>query len=97
PSRPSFPTRRSSDLVLAHLIGRYYDGDLVAAVRQALALVKGTYGIAVVSRHEPGLIVGARLGSPLVVGVGEDGHYLASDANALRSEEHTSELQSPDH
>jgi glucosamine--fructose-6-phosphate aminotransferase (isomerizing) len=69
--------------VLAHLVGRYYHGDLVAAVRQALARVKGTYGIAVVSKHDPGLVVGARLGSPLVVGVGADGHYLASDANAL--------------
>jgi glucosamine--fructose-6-phosphate aminotransferase (isomerizing) len=69
--------------VLAHLIGHYYHGDLVEAVRQALSLVKGTYGIAVVSRYEPGVVVGARLGSPLVLGVGTDGHYLASDANAL--------------
>ncbi len=69
--------------VLAHLIGRCYHGDLVAAVRQALTLVKGAYGIAVVARSEPGLVVGARLGSPLVVGMGEDGTYLASDANAL--------------
>ena len=69
--------------VLAHLIGHYYDGDLVAAVRQALSLVKGTYGIAVIGRDDPGLIVGARLGSPLVVGVGDGGSYLASDANAL--------------
>jgi glucosamine--fructose-6-phosphate aminotransferase (isomerizing) len=42
-----------------------------------------TYGIAVISRQEPGVLVGARLGSPLVIGVGEDGNYLASDANAL--------------
>src|SRR5262249_46997652 len=42
-----------------------------------------TYGIAVMCRHEPGLIVGARLGSPLVIGIGTDGHYLASDASAL--------------
>ena len=69
--------------VLAHLISHYYHGDLVAAVRQALALVKGTYGLAVMAKAEPGLIVGARLGSPLVVGVGDDGNYLASDANAL--------------
>ena len=69
--------------VLAHLISHYYHGDLVAAVRHALALVKGTYGIAVMAKAEPGLIVGARLGSPLVVGVGDDGNYLASDANAL--------------
>jgi len=69
--------------VLAHLISHYYHGDLIAAVRQALSHVKGTYGIAVMAKSEPGLIIGARLGSPLVVGVGEDGSYLASDANAL--------------
>ncbi len=69
--------------VIAQLIGHYFHGDLVGAVKQALSLVKGTYGIAVVSKDEPGVIVGARLGSPLVVGIGEDGHYLASDANAL--------------
>jgi glucosamine--fructose-6-phosphate aminotransferase (isomerizing) len=69
--------------VLAHLVGHYYHGDLVAAVRQALARAKGTYGLAVMARAEPGLIVGARLGSPLVIGVGPDGTYLASDANAL--------------
>ena len=69
--------------VLAHLISRCYDGDLATAVRRALSPVKGTYGIAVVSRHEPGVVVGARLGSPLVVGVGTDGTYLASDAAAL--------------
>ncbi len=69
--------------VLAQLISHYYQGDLVAAVRQAIAVVKGTYGMAVMSKHEPGVIVGARLGSPLVVGVGDEGIYLASDANAL--------------
>jgi glutamine---fructose-6-phosphate transaminase (isomerizing) len=69
--------------VLSHLIARYYHGDLLAAVIAALGLVKGTYGLAVMCRHEPGVIVGARLGSPLVIGIGEDGHYLASDASAL--------------
>ncbi len=69
--------------VLVQLIGRYYQGDLAAAVRQALTFVKGTYGMAAISRHEPGVIVGARLGSPLVLGFAEDGSYLASDANAL--------------
>jgi glucosamine--fructose-6-phosphate aminotransferase (isomerizing) len=69
--------------VLAKLIGHSYQGDLLAAVTQALAVVKGTYGLAVTCKHEPGVIVGARLGSPLVIGIGEDGHYLASDATAL--------------
>jgi glutamine---fructose-6-phosphate transaminase (isomerizing) len=69
--------------VLCHLIARYYQGDLLAAVIAALALVKGTYGLAVISRHEPGVIVGARMGSPLVIGIGTDGYSLASDASAL--------------
>jgi glucosamine--fructose-6-phosphate aminotransferase (isomerizing) len=69
--------------VLAHLISRYYHGDLLSAVSTALGLVKGTYGISVMCRQEPGVIVGARLGSPLVLGIGPDGHYLASDATAL--------------
>ncbi|MBN9517983.1 glutamine--fructose-6-phosphate transaminase (isomerizing) [bacterium] len=69
--------------VLAHLIGHCYQGDLLQAVLQATGLVKGTYGLAVMCRAEPGVIVGARLGSPLVVGIGADGHYLASDTSAL--------------
>ena len=71
-SRPTASQFRSDTdtEVLAHLIAHYYHGDLLAAVRQALALVKGTYGLAVVCRHEPGVIVGARLGSPLVIGIG---------------------------
>ena len=69
--------------VLAHLIAHHYDGDLLDAVSRALALVKGTYGIAVVSPYHPDLIVGARLGSPLVVGIGQQEHFLASDPSAL--------------
>jgi glucosamine--fructose-6-phosphate aminotransferase (isomerizing) len=69
--------------VLAQLIARYLDGDLVAAVRQALTQVKGTYGLAVLSPRNPDLIVGARLGSPLVVGIGHGEHFLASDPTAL--------------
>lgn len=69
--------------VIAQLIAFHLDGDLVEAVRKALALLKGTYGLAVVSPHAPGVIVGARLGSPLVVGIGESGHFLASDPSAV--------------
>ncbi|MFO0877836.1 MAG: glutamine--fructose-6-phosphate transaminase (isomerizing) [Gemmataceae bacterium] len=56
---------------------------LVEAVTKALALLKGTYGLAIVSPKFPGVLVGARLGSPLVVGVGEQEHFLASDPSAL--------------
>ncbi len=69
--------------VLAQLIGKYYEGDLAAAVRRALLEVEGTFGIAVVACDNPGLIVGARRGSPLVVGIGESELLLASDASAI--------------
>lgn len=69
--------------VVAQLIAYHLNGDLVAAVRKVLKLLKGTYGLAVVSPQNPDLIVGARLGSPLVVGVGEEEHFLASDPSAL--------------
>lgn len=69
--------------VIAQLIARHLSGDLVEAVCEALALVKGTYGLAVVSPRHPDLVVGARLGSPLVLGIGEGEHYLASDPAAL--------------
>ncbi len=69
--------------VIAHLIASLLGGDLVQAVRKALPRLKGTYGLAVVSPRFPGLIVGARLGSPLVLGIGQREHFLASDPSAL--------------
>src|SRR5262249_37936849 len=62
--------------VIAQLIARQLDDcDLVEAVGRTLSLLKGTYGLAVVSPRYPGQIVGARLGSPLVVGVGEGENF----------------------
>jgi glucosamine--fructose-6-phosphate aminotransferase (isomerizing) len=77
--------------VLAHLIGSLYqqlNGDdsknrLVAAVRTALKQVIGTYGIALVHRDIPNFLVGARRGSPLVLGVGKKENFLASDVSAI--------------
>jgi glutamine---fructose-6-phosphate transaminase (isomerizing) len=69
--------------VLAHLIEEYWDGSLERAVASALRLVAGTYGIAVVSDLDPGKIVGARKGSPLVVGVGQGENFVASDVSAI--------------
>jgi glucosamine--fructose-6-phosphate aminotransferase (isomerizing) len=69
--------------VIVHLIHAHYDGDLLPAVRKAVAEFRGAYAIAAISTREPGRIVGARAGSPLLVGVGEHDHYLASDASAL--------------
>jgi len=76
--------------VLAHLVGEAFDkapspgrGSLIEAVRQALRQVIGTYGIAVMHADVPGLLVGARRGSPLVLGVGKNEHFLASDVSAI--------------
>jgi glucosamine--fructose-6-phosphate aminotransferase (isomerizing) len=69
--------------VIAHLVALHFGGDLVEAVRKTLPLLQGTYGLAVLCRHDPGVLVGARLGSPLVLGVGAGEHFLASDPGAL--------------
>jgi glucosamine--fructose-6-phosphate aminotransferase (isomerizing) len=69
--------------VLAHLIGELYKGNLFEAVCAALKHVEGTYGIAVVSADNPGQIVVARKGSPLVVGLGEGETIVASDVSAI--------------
>ncbi len=69
--------------VLAKLIGHHYTGDLLAAVRTALALVRGAYGIVVWSNDAPDTLVVARLGSPIVLGITDDGRYVASDPTAL--------------
>jgi glucosamine--fructose-6-phosphate aminotransferase (isomerizing) len=73
--------------VIAHLVHAYWHGagggDLLRAVRAAVAEFTGAYAIAIISTREPGRVVGARAGSPLVVGLGEGDHFLASDAAAL--------------
>src|SRR4030095_6612929 len=69
-------------LVHAHWHGAA-NGDLLRAVQLSVAEFHGAYAIAVISTREPGRVVGARQGSPLVVGIGSDDHFLASDAAAL--------------
>jgi glucosamine--fructose-6-phosphate aminotransferase (isomerizing) len=69
--------------VIAHLVDSLYGGDLFEAVQAATARLRGAYAIAVMHRDEPHRVVGARAGSPLVLGVGEGENFLASDAMAL--------------
>ncbi len=69
--------------VIAHLIDHLYSGDLLEAVQAALPRLKGAYAVAVFCRDEPHRVVAAREGSPLVLGVGEQENFVASDAMAL--------------
>ena len=77
--------------VLAHLVGKHFDAlggeatrkRLVEAVRLALKEVTGTYGIAVMHESVPEVLVGARRGSPLVLGIGKGENFLASDVSAI--------------
>ena len=71
--------------VIAHLVDSLYAGDLFDAVQAAVVQLHGAFAIAVMHKDEPHRVVGARAGSPLILGVGEGGseHFLASDAMAL--------------
>ena len=69
--------------VIAHLVESLYQGDLFEAVQLAVRRLKGSYAIAVMSASEPQRIVGSRSGSPLVLGIGLNENFIASDAMAL--------------
>jgi glucosamine--fructose-6-phosphate aminotransferase (isomerizing) len=76
--------------VLPHLIESFYQGNLEAAVQKALLQVQGTFGLAVLHAAHPEQIIVARRGSPIVLGVGEDESFAASDASALA--QHTDQV-----
>jgi glucosamine--fructose-6-phosphate aminotransferase (isomerizing) len=82
----AFRTQTDTE-VIAHLVHAHWHGaargDLLAAVRLSVMEFRGAYAIAVISTREPGRVIGARQGSPLVIGLGETDHFLASDAAAL--------------
>ena len=77
-----FPSETDTEVV-PHLIEKYYKGDFLAAVRAALRRIKGAYALAMFSSDDPELLVGARLNAPLVVGLGDNEYYIASDITAI--------------
>ncbi|MBI5134768.1 glutamine--fructose-6-phosphate transaminase (isomerizing) [Candidatus Uhrbacteria bacterium] len=81
---PKHTLRSQTDSeILTHLIEEHYHGNLRKAVAAALAHVRGTYGLAVVHRDQPDLIIVARMGSPLVIGMGDAEYYIASDPSPM--------------
>ncbi|HCN89819.1 MAG TPA: glutamine--fructose-6-phosphate aminotransferase, partial [Oxalobacteraceae bacterium] len=76
-------TSQTDTEVIAHLVDHLYGGDLFDTVQQAVKRLTGAFAIAVFCRDEPHRVVGARRGSPLVVGIGQGENFLASDALAL--------------
>lgn len=69
--------------VIAHLVEKYYRSSLEAAVRQALAVIHGSFALAVIHRDEPDKIIAAKKDSPLIIGLGEGENYVASDIPAI--------------
>src|SRR5947208_13191884 len=77
-----FPSDTDTEVV-PHLIEANYKGDFLAAVRAALKRIRGAYALAMFSSDDPELMVGARLNAPLVVGLGDEEYYIASDITAI--------------
>jgi glutamine---fructose-6-phosphate transaminase (isomerizing) len=76
--------------VIPHLIQKFYAGNLEASVLKVLEMLEGAFGIGVITSDEPGVLIGARRGSPLVVGVADDGIFIASDVTPIV--EHTKQV-----
>ncbi|MCB0859423.1 MAG: glutamine--fructose-6-phosphate transaminase (isomerizing) [Solirubrobacterales bacterium] len=81
----SFTSETDAEVV-AHLIHRYYEGDLTEAVRKAYADLRGHYSIVAMHSDSPGVLVGARKETPLIVGVGDNENFIASAIPAFLSE-----------
>ncbi len=82
PSEIEFTSETDTE-VLAHMLAERYDGDLLETMRGCLQEVEGSYAVVAMHRDEPGRLVAARSGSPLIIGCGADGNYAASDLPAL--------------
>lgn len=69
--------------VIAHLVEKYYQGNLEKAVSDAIGQIEGTFGLVVMSKHEPGKLVVARRSSPIIIGMGKNEYVVASDTAAI--------------
>ena len=78
----AFETQTDTE-VIAHLVHSLYAGNLLDAVRRAVKRLAGASALAVVAKSQPHVVVGARAGNPLVIGVGQNENFIASDALAL--------------
>lgn len=76
-------TSETDSEVIPNLVAKYYKGDLLSAVQEALKKVVGTYALAITSIEEPNKIVVAKRGGPLVIGISDGAYYVASDINAI--------------
>ncbi len=69
--------------VVAKLIEDMYDGDILSTFERVLTHLVGAYALAVVDREHPDTLIGAKLGSPMIVGISDSGTFLSSDINAV--------------
>lgn len=76
--------------VIAHLVESYYKGDLVTAVRAAIKKLEGAFAIGVIALDDPDTLIAARIGSPLIIGIGKGENFIASDVPAIL--EHTKKI-----
>lgn len=76
--------------VVAHLIEENYQGDLLAAVRKAIKRLRGAFAFGIISTDHPDMLIAARVGSPLIIGLGKNENFIASDAPAIL--EHTRKI-----
>ena len=75
--------------VISKLMEDKWDGDIKSTLDNVVSILRGTYAIAVLDTQNPDVLIGAKFGSPLLIGISEDGFFLSSDSNALNNVAHS--------